>query len=194
MNILYRFFLLFAGTLCLGLSSCKDETQIEKDTQEKGTYFSIKQYILDEWDTHMGEPIVFTKTVKENGKTDSSMTNVEIMNWPEILGPFIASDISDKKFLGKYAFSQFDDELDNTHNLMYVANGDEMFVQKLLITLDATTVKVKGIYIETHKKVLWSTTTQKLFYSPVRTIQVQEYSKPLIGTKKEKVTQYQVVR
>lgn len=162
--------------------------------KEKGTYFSIKQYILDEWDNHMGETLAFTKIVKENGKTDTAYTNVELMDWPGILKPFVESDISERKFLGKYAFSQFDDELDNTHNLMYVANGDEMFVQKLLITLDATTVKVKGIYIETHKKVLWSTTTQKLFYSPVRSIQIQEYNKPLFGGKKETITQYQVVR
>ena len=162
--------------------------------EEKGTYFSIKQYILDEWESHMGETLAFTKTIRQNGKTDTSYTNVELMNWPEILEPFIASDISDKKFLGKYTFSQFDDEMDNTHNLMYMANGDEMFVQKLLITLDATTIKVRGIYIETHKKVLWSTTTKKLFYSPVRTIQIQEYSKPLLGSKKEIITQYEVVR
>lgn len=181
--------------LCsLGFLSCKERTQLDLLTEEKGNYFSIKQYILDEWTTHAGEPLVFKKTVKTDGKVDSSMTNVERMNWPEILEPFIAADIGDRKFLNKYTFSQFDDEMDNTRNFMYVANTEDLFVQKFLITMDISSNKVRGIYIETYRKILWSSTSQKLFYTPARTIQVQEYKKPLIGSKKETITQYDVMR
>lgn len=194
-KITFRYFsLLFVLISVIGLSSCKEKTQLDLLTEEKGTYLSIKKYILDEWETHAGEPLVFKKTVTENGKKDSSVTNVERMNWPEVLDPFIASDIGDKKYLNKYTFSQFDDETDNTHNLMYVANGEELFTQKLLVTVDITTGQIRGIYIETFKKILWSSTTRKLFYSPLRTIQIQEYNKNLLGMKNEKVIQYDVVR
>lgn len=178
----------------LALSSCKETTSLDLLTENKGSYFSTKQYIIDEWQTHAGEPLVFTKMVRENGKRDSSVVNVEHMNWPEVLKPFIDADISDKKFLNKYTFTQFDDGLDNTKNFMYQANKEELFVQKLLITMDLTTNKVRGLYIETFRKVLWGSTTQKLYYTPARTIQIQEYKKPLLGSKQEKITQYEVVR
>ena len=180
--------------LVLFFSSCKERTQIDVLTDVKGNYFSVNQYIIDEWQSHAGEPVAFKKTIKENGKVDSSMTNAELMDWPAVLGPFIATDISDRKYLNKYTFSQFDDELDNTHDFMYVANKSDMFVQKLLLTMDINTMKVRGLYIETYKKTFLGETKQKLLYTPLRTIQVHEITDPLIGAKKDKITQYDAIR
>ncbi|NDC42514.1 MAG: hypothetical protein EBZ77_13370 [Chitinophagia bacterium] len=159
----------------------------------KGSYFSINKYIIDEWQTHAGEPITFLKSVKMNGKLDTSYTNVLQMDWKPVLSVFSATDISDRKFLGKYTFSQFEDNFDNTLNYMYVADREDLFTQKLLITIDNRSRKVKGIYIETLKSNFFGETRQKLFYSPARTIQIQQYDKPLIGAKKDLVVSYESV-
>lgn len=186
----------FVGCIAIVLlfSSCKEKTQFDVLTDVKGNYFSVKQYVLDEWESHIGEPVVFKKTIKENGKTDTSMTNADILDWPEVLEPFLATDISDRKYLNKYTFSQFDDELDNTHDFMYVANKSDMFVQKLLLTMDVNTMKVRGLYIETYKKTFLGETRQKLLYTPMRSIQIHELTDPLIGSKKDKMTQYDAIR
>jgi hypothetical protein len=159
----------------------------------KGTYFSMNQLIIDEWQTHMGEPVVFLKTVKQDGKTDTNYTNVDKVDWKSILKEFAASDIGDKKFLGKYSFSQFDDDLDNTHNFMYMANDEALYTQKLLITMDGRTNKLKGIYVETIKENFWNSRQQKLYYAPFKTIMIQQYDKPLIGGKKDMVIRYEAV-
>ncbi len=174
--------------------SCKDHS-LDQFADVKGTYFSIKKFSLDEWTTHAGEPISFLrKEIKDGVTKDSSYTNVEKMDWQEILKVFVETDISDRKWLGYYTFSQFDDDFDNTHNFMYVANRKEMFTQKLLITMDVNTMKVKGVYIETFKSSVWNERVQKLLYEPAKTIQIQQYDKPLIGSKKETVIKYTAIQ
>jgi len=184
---------LIAIACTFSLSSCKEKA-FEMFANTKGTYFSINLFIIDEWQTHAGEPISFQKTVKLNGKVDTSYTNVINMDWKSILKIFSATDISDRKFLGKYNFSQFDDNFDNTHNFMYVAEDPNLYTQKLLITMDNATNKVKGIYIETQKSNFWNETHQKLYYAPVRTIQIQQYDKPMLGSKKELLVKYVAIQ
>ena len=128
--------------------------------------------------------------VTTNGKKDSSFVNVENANWVEILGEFTPTDISDRKYLGKYTFSQFDDNFENTHNFLYTANNNELYTQKLLITMDVNTMKVRGVFIETYKKSFWNERIEKLMYIPLRSILIQQYDKPLIGSKKETITKY----
>lgn len=178
-----------AAVCCLLLSSCK-ENGPDLFANVKGTYFSINQFILDEWTNHANDMVSFQKCVKLNGKTDTSFTNVEKMDWNAILTPFIETDISDRKYLGRYTFTEFDNDFDHTHNYMYVAVNKELFTQKLLISIDMTTNKVKGVYLETQKKSFWNSGIQKLYYAPFKTIQIQQYDKPLIGSKKELVVQY----
>ncbi len=193
MNKLPKYFVVFAAFAVLALGSCKEKTPADIFPAEKGTYFSIKKFTLDEWETHAGEPISFLKTVTEGGKTDSSFVNIEHVDWVDVLKTFTETDISDKSFLGQYSFSQFEDSLDNTHNFLYLANNKELFTQKLLITMDVNTMKLRGVYIETFKKTFWNERQQKLFYSPVEVIQVQQYDKPLVGSRKEKVVKYVAV-
>ena len=40
-----------------------------QETAEGGTYFSIKGFIKDQWDTYSGQPFTFVKTVSLNGET-----------------------------------------------------------------------------------------------------------------------------
>lgn len=160
---------------------------------EKGSYFSIKKYALDEWTTHAGEPVSFTKTVKLNGVTDSGVTNIEHIDWPAVLQVFTDGDISDHKYLGRYTFTQLDDSFNRSHDFIYTANESDLFTQKLLISMDMYTMEVKGVYMETFKSNFWNKRQQKLMYSPVKTIMIQQYDKPLIGAKKELIIKYKAI-
>ena len=186
-----RYYIVLLISVSLFSASCKQKVLPgDQFKDEKGTYFSIKQFSLDEWTTHIGEPVVFRKTVTQNGKSDTEMTHIDKMDWRPILAEFVAADISDKKFLGLYTFSQFDDDFDNTHNFLYVADNKDLYTQKLLISMDIRSMKVKGLYVETFKHSFFNERVQKLYYSPVKTIQIQEYNKPWLGSKKDLVITY----
>lgn len=182
---------LFIICITIAFSSCR-EREPDFFADLKGTYFSINQYALDEWSNHVSEVAAFERKETINGKTDSSYVNMEHLDWNSVVKTFLETDISDRKYLGKYKFSQFDDNTDNTHDFMYIAVNKDLFTQQLLITMDIHTNKVKGIYIETEKDNLWGTTRQKLYYAPMKTIQIQRFEKPLIGGKKDILIQYDV--
>ena len=181
--------ILFIVLLAVLTSSCKKK--IDPYADEKGNYFSIRQYGLDQWNTFSGEPIMIVKTTRLNsGKTDSLLTNSDTLDWAPIFKTFFETDISDRKYLGQYTFTQFDDNQDETHNFYYEANDKDMFTQKLLISIDQYTNKVRGIYIETFKKDIEGEHTQKLYYAPLKTIQIQNDARPILGGKKFTVEQY----
>ena len=172
-------------------AACKKKVAQDPYKDVKGNYFSIRQFGIDQWNTYAGVPFTILKTDKLNNHTDSSFTNSDTLNWgDEIFRPFFATDISDRKWLGQYTFTQFDDNEEGTHNFYYKANDPDMFTQKLLITIDMFNNKVKGIYIETYKKTIWDECKQTLFYSPMHTVQIQTDDKPAIGSKKYRVVQY----
>lgn len=184
--------ILFIALLVLICSSCKKK--IDPYVDIKGNYFSINQYALDQWNTFSGEPIMIIKTVRiNNGKTDSLLTNSDTLNWAPIFKTFAETDISDRKYLGQYTFTQFDDNQDETHNFYYEANDKDLFTQKLLLSIDQFNNKVKGIYIETIKKDISGEHTQKLYYAPLKTIQIQTDDRPMLGGKKFKVEQYDLM-
>jgi len=190
----YRHILL-ALLLTLTVVSCKEKEEIDEYANVVGSYFSIRQYALDEWNTFAGEPFTIVKTVRKGKeKVDSSYTNSDTLNWSEIFDIFFKTDISDRKFLGKYTFSQFDDNVDFTHNFFYQANDKELYTQKLLITIDQQNNRVKGIYIETLEHDFFDDVIQKLYYKPMKVIQVQTDSKPRFGTRDFKVVQYDFMR
>jgi hypothetical protein len=176
-------------------TSCKKKAGKEPmaDTVT-GNYFSINQFMLDEWNTYAGEPFMINKIVKEDGKTDSSMTNSDIINWGPLVKTFSETDISDRKYLGQYKFTQFDDNQDATHNFFYEAIDEDLFTRKLLITIDRNSGKIKGIFIETEAKSIFDDVNQKLYYAPLKTVQIQTESKPLLGSQKHTVEQYEFMR
>ncbi|MES2702395.1 MAG: hypothetical protein V4649_07140 [Bacteroidota bacterium] len=176
--------------------ACKKKQVKDPYTSLEGNYFSVRQFVLDEWNTFSGEPFVLVKTIKIGDKTDSCYTNSDTLDWSRLFKVFFATEISDRKYLGKYNFTQFEDNDDFTHNFFYEAKEDvdDLFTRKLLITIDAYSKMVKGIYIETEKKTLLSTTIQKLYYRPMKTIQIQTTEKALFGDKKHTVEQYDFQR
>ena len=177
------------------ISSCKKKAEKDPYADVQGHYFSITQFALDEWNTFSGEPMTLQKTVKVDGKvTDSSYTNTDSLDWTPIFKTFFETDISDRKYLGQYTFTQFDDNQDGTHNFYYEANDKDLLTQKLLITIDQYTNKVKGIYIEKFKKTFGNEITQKLYYKPLKTIQIQTDERPMLGSKKYTIVQYEFLR
>lgn len=185
---------LLAILLTISAISCKKKEELDEFANVRGNYFSIKQFALDEWNTFAGEPFVILKTVRANNHTDSSYTNSDTINWAPIFEVFFATDISNRSFLGKYNFNQFDDNVDRTHNFFYQAKDKDEFTQKLLITIDQYSSKVTGIYIETISHGFWSEVTQKLYYKPMKTIQIQRDERPRLGSKKFTVEQYDFMR
>ncbi|MCW3122693.1 MAG: hypothetical protein JWQ38_2185 [Flavipsychrobacter sp.] len=179
----------------MSATSCKKKKdKVEAADTLTGNYFSINQFLIDEWNTFQGQPFMISKTVKEGEKVDSSLTNSDTISWAPLVKVFAVTDISDRKYLGQYKFSQFDDNADQTHNFFYEAIDEDLFTRKLLITIDRFTSKVKGIYLETEKKTLFDDRVQKLYYKPLQTVQIQTDDKPLLGSKKYTVEQYEFIR
>lgn len=166
----------------LFITSCKpkEEPAVVHDASE-GTYFSVKQFIKDQWDTHSGQPYGLEKKVSMNGKEDVSMTTAYEMDWGPLIKMFFDADISDVKYLGQYSFSQFEDDATFTINYYYEANNPKLFTRKLQVSADATNLRIRSIYIETQK----DGKSQKLFYMPLKVISVQEYEKSFLSSPKE---------
>ena len=189
---MYRYSCWLSAMLLFTVVSCKPSTPAVKNdiTNSGGTYFSIKQFIQDQWSLYHGQPFGLRKIVYLNGRVDSTMVSAYDLDWAPIFRVFIESDISDRKFLGKYDFSSFPDDATETNNFFYEAKDDKLYTRKLQISADNVSSKVRSIYIETQKKGKWSSRTQKLFYMPVKIISIQEYEKSGPGTARELRIEY----
>lgn len=181
----------------LSLAACKeDEKKAEEDYENvSGSYFSVRQYALDQWNMWYGEPFLIVKSVRvNNGGYDSSYTTSDSINWAPIFKSFFATDISDRKFLGKYKFTQFDDPADQTHNFFYEALEDDLYTRKFLITIDQYNQQVRGIYAEAIESSMGDDKIVKLYYKPMKRIQIQETETPMMGEKKHTVTEWEFLR
>lgn len=172
------------------LFSCapKEDTNEFKDV--KGTYYSIKGYIYDQWSIHHDQPYGLVKIVKLDGKVDSSYISAIDMDWGSVLKLFIETDISDPKFLGKYDFTGFHDMSTASKNYFYEAKDKKLFTRRLEIVTDSYNNRIKSIFIETQKKTSISTKTQKLLYIPLKTISIQEVENSKIGAQTEVYLEY----
>ena len=168
------------------LFSCKpkekttDELFPKRDTTQ--TYWSVNQYIDDQIDTYGGQPFSLSRIATINGKTDSALVNFFDMDWPTILEPFRNSDIGDKKFLGKYEFSMFDDNNTGNRTFYYEAKEKELFTRKLQLVIDPTNFRILSVYIETAKDGTLGDETSKLLYIPLKIIQIQQNKSSMTGS------------
>lgn len=167
------------------IASCKKAENVAVDTSG-ATYFSITQFTVDQFHTFGGQPYTLHKVVTLNGKTDSSFESAFSMDWASVLKPFLASDISDKKYLDRYNFTLFEDDITDTRNFFYEAKDPKLFTKKLQISSDALNNKIQSIYIETEK----NGKVQKLFYKPVKLIQIQEFESSFLGKDKNLKVEY----
>ncbi len=181
--------------ILIAASSCRKKKEAKESAPEvAGNYFSINQFILDEWNTFSGEPFMITKTVKVGEKTDSVLTNSDNMEWGALMKTFSETDISDRKYLSQYKFTQFDDNADQSHNFFYEALDEDLFTRKLLIVIDMFSSRVKGIYIETEKKDIFNDRVCRLYYAPLKKVQIQTDEKALFGNKTHTVETYDFLR
>jgi hypothetical protein len=178
-------FSLFILTLFSCNRSDKPAGSAGQTTDTAGTYYPIKQLIDQQIKRYYGEPYALSMNATINGKKDSAFLNMETMDWASIIKVFRATDISDKKYIGHYNYSEF---LDNTTGYgvaIYEAKDPDLFTRQLQITADPVTMEVFSVYIETAKSSFWRSTRQRLLYKPLKIIQIQEDETPLIGSSRK---------
>jgi len=176
--------------ITLFFGACKTKQTDKKEPVDNGRYFSVADYAMDQVDMYYGQPYGIEKTTYTNGKTETIHTNIEKIDWSAVLRIFFATDISDKKYLDKYNFSEFADSLSNTNNYYYEAKEKDLFTQKLHITTNPRNNKITSIYIETLKDGSWGNRTQRLYYIPSTSISIQEFETGKSGDKKDVRVEY----
>lgn len=166
--------------------SCKKSP--EKKTQEASgpTYFSVIQFANDQFRTYWGQPFTFVKKVYKNGKVDSALVAAKDVDWAMELKPFFESDISHPSYLDQYQFSVLNDDVTVSRTYLYEAKNDKLFTRSIQIITDPFTDKIKNIFIETEK----SGAVRKLYYTPLRIIQIQEFDKTLLGREENVRTEF----
>ncbi len=187
-----RFFLLLGLTICC-TTGCKKKAETETaqvENGENGTYFSIIQFAKDQVDTYWGQPFTLYQFTTQNGRTDSTVVSAFALDWAGIFSIFFKTDISDKKYLNKYSFSSFDDRVTVSRTYYYEAIDKDLYTKKLQIITDMFSSKIKSIYIETSEKGSFSEKTQKLYYVPIKLIQIQQFESAFIGKDKNLRTEY----
>jgi len=173
-------------------ASCKPKPKpvAASNLAEKGTYFSIKQYVKDQWNTYLGQPFGIIKVTTQNGKVDSALQNAYTVDWGYIFDKFLPTDIGKPEYLGHYRFDMFLDESTDTRNFYYEAIDDTLFTRKLQISAMQENNKIRSIYIETEHKTGTKDIIQKLYYAPLKVIQIQEFDARATGDKSESRVEY----
>jgi hypothetical protein len=189
MNKLFATFcLLFSISVLL---SCQKKEEPPKTPYTGASYFSIIEYGSDQFRTYWGQPFSLEKVRIEDGKvTDSGIVAAARVDWAKVLKPFFESDISHAKYLDQYSFSSVDDDLTNSRTYIYEAKDKKLFTQMLQIATDPFTNKIKSVFVETTDGDKFSSQTQKLFYIPVKLIQIQQFESSMIGKNKNIRTEY----
>lgn len=183
-----RLSIAFLATIIF-LGSC-NKPEAGKENEVEGTYFSIIDFAKDQWATYHGQPYPVVKRVYLNGEVDSVYTNAMDMDWGAIFKTFFETDISDKKYVGEYRFSQFDESKTMTRNYYYEAIEPDLYTRTLNIMANYYTDKISSIYIEAKKKTRLGTKNVKLFYVPMETISIQEMETTRTGENKELRIEY----
>lgn len=182
----------FLFIACVALvSACTQKNAENKKPEiaedDKGPYyFSMKDFVLDQWNVFHGQPYTFLVRVTKDGKTDSSYVDAFKMELGALMETFNKTDIGEKKFLDKYRFNVVDDNVTFTRNYYYEAIDPTLYTKVLQVMTDPTNNKIKSVYVEASddKKEL------KLYYAPHKIIQVQEFKKANSGLLKEVKTEY----
>ncbi len=191
MRVAYLLFMKLKLLTFLAVCSVLSCKQKEQPVQTgEGTYFSIIDYVADQWEMNIGQPYGIDKITFINGKPDTLHTNAEQIDWVAIFRVFTATDISDAKYLDKYNFSAYADSVNNTMNFYYDAKDIKLFTQKLYLTANPRNGRISSVYIETRKNNTWGTRTQRLFYIPSTSIVIQEFEAKASGDKKDIRVEY----
>ncbi len=170
---------LLIGVTCL--AACGKKKAAGDADDPSFPYFSIKQFTADQIKNHLGSPFVLIKYSEVDGKKDSTIMNSYNADWGEAIKAFSETDINDLKFKGKYNVSTFKDDATGAIVFYYEAKEKTLFTRSVQLRIDDETHRIMTIYIETVKNSFWHNTSQKLYYEPMKEIQIQQFDKPLIG-------------
>ncbi len=187
---------LLAGTLLLagcGISPTQEEAA-GKNVEGLPTYFSMKAFILDQISLLKGQPYTLQKIVKLNGKTDTSIVALQTEDWSPVYAAFQDAEIGLPKFTGRYNFTQFHEDITRTEQFVYEAKEEKLPVRRLMIAINDETAKVTSVLAETEKKNFWGGEKKRLFYSPLKTILIQEDATAKVGADKTFSVEYRFLR
>lgn len=182
---MHLFRLILAIWLFVVFASCKGGADTPTVAEEQETYFSIKQFLDDQWKNREGVPYTLLRVASFNGVSDSAFVPLDSTLWHSLRSRFDETDISDPRFFGRYTFNTFEEEALDLINLYYEAIDPELFTRKLNIGIDYFTGRVRSVYVETSKKNAVYEKKGKLLYVPDRLIQVQEYEKSVVSPRKQ---------
>lgn len=182
--------------LLLMVSSCQRYGTSKEVVNNSNTYFSIKQYAVDQVQMLGGVPHSLYRIVHLDGKVDSTVTNLINMDWAAIFQVFGATDISSKNFLGQYDFAAYVDDATSSRGIIYTAKREfpRLLTRTLQINTDPSNNKITSIYIETAKADFWGSTRQKLLYVPLHVLQIQEEQHGLLGKARNLRVDYRFMR
>lgn len=175
--------------LLLGLAgaSCKKgpvEGAVASADSVKGTYFSTAQFVADQVALLHNEIYTLEKVVEINGQRDTSIVALPTENWAPVYRAFLETDIGHAKYIGQYRFSSFDDPTTFTSNYVYEATESKLPVQRIMISADGESHRIKSFLAETETGGFWSSSRKKLYYAPRKIIQIQEQAASLVGPDK----------
>ena len=163
--------------------SCREK--LKEEDPDVATYFSIKQFLDDQWKNREGIPYTLNKISTFNGLSDSSFIGLDSVVWKQIREKFDATDISEPKYLDQYEYSNYEEDALDVTVLHYEAKDKGLFTRKMDVSVDVFNNRVRTIYIETLKKNAIYTKSQKLLYVPDQIIQIQEFEKSIVSPVKE---------
>lgn len=185
----FKSILLWSVVSVLFLASCGKKEEEEAYDPEK-SYFSIKQFVADQYELRKGQPYTFTKYTTVNGKTDSALVPYDEVDWNTVFKLFCATDISDNKYFGQYDYNHFDDNTLETSVMTYTAKDPDLFVQKFNVNYDNTTGRIGMVYVETADNGRFHSKEQKLAYYVSDKIVIMETEKSFMSDPKEVVITY----
>lgn len=174
--------------LLTGLYACKKQ-EIAPPAGDPN--FSIHQYAWTQWVTHLGTPYTFERILVLNGQRDTNYVAAMKMDWTPIFRIFFAADIGHPKFTDQYELSSFEDNTTVSIHEVYEAKDPTLFTRTMHISADQDNPqKILSIYIETQKKDGYDVTVQRLLYTPLKKIQIEETTSSKFGPDKEFLVEY----
>lgn len=166
-----------------------DPNEKISDEAKDTLYFSVKEFLNDQWKNKGHLPYTLTRITVNNKKSDTAF-----IAWDSAFhtfrGAFDSTDIASSRFLKLYHFSVASEESLGITNLTYEALNPDLFTQKLVVGMDDYNQRVRTLYIETREKKWMSYRTQKLTYIPDRAIQIQTFRSSRFSGPKETIITY----
>lgn len=135
-------------------------------------------------------PILYTKIVKQNNKSDSSKIANNKMPWDDLFSEFLRCSLYDSSLDRHYGIDILQDTLLNSTTVLYSTLDPELYVQSISISSDRNSGDLEHMYIETDDPGFFSSVKKRILFVPNKTIQIQERRKSLFSKEKTKIVTY----